>query len=335
MTARPAVAVIVPAYNAEATIAACLAALAKIVQNHDELIVFDDGSTDATREIAEAAGARVVGHGGPPRGPAFGRNAGAQAATSAYLLFVDADVILAPDALDLLVAEALDTGAVAAFGSYDDTPVSQRATSLYANLRHHFVHQHGARDATTFWSGIGLIGRSVFLDAGGYDAARFPYPSIEDIDLGVRLTARGKRIRLVPEAQGKHCKDWSLWRVWHTDIVRRAWPWSLLIASGQTRGIDLNVAKGERMTAVLALMVPLFLVAGALNCIMLLAAAAAVVAYSWRNRRFFGFLARRLTPTRLLIAVVMHGCYHIYAAATFGIALIGTRAGLIRQPAAA
>src|SRR5437868_5535618 len=89
-------------------------------------------------------------------------------------------------------------GASAAFGSYDDRPISRRTASLYVNLRHHFVHQHSARDASTFWSGLGLIDRRIFLDIGGYDEVLFTRPSIEDIELGTRLVAAGHIVCLVP-----------------------------------------------------------------------------------------------------------------------------------------
>src|SRR6478672_8370496 len=154
---REPVSVIVPAYNAEATITECLKALRAAMQAADELIVFDDGSTDATRSIAEAAGVRIVSNPGLPKGPAHGRNMAAASADRPCLMFVDADVIIHPDAIDRLVGEVQTTDAVAAFGSYDDHPRSRRLPALYANLRHHFVHQWGSREATSFWSGIGLM----------------------------------------------------------------------------------------------------------------------------------------------------------------------------------
>src|SRR2546423_13886166 len=104
----------------------------------DELLVFDDGSTDSTRSIAEAAGARIVSNPGPPKGPAHGRNMAAASASRSYLMFVDADVIVHADAIDRLVAEVQKTGAGAAIGSYDDHPRSRRLPALYANLRHPF-----------------------------------------------------------------------------------------------------------------------------------------------------------------------------------------------------
>lgn len=325
MGARPTVTVIVPAYNAQATITPCLEAIRSAMRPGDELIVYDDGATDNTNAIARAAGARILRNEGRPKGPGFGRNAAAKSAVTDLLLFVDADVVIVPDVPDLLAAEIDRTGAVAAFGSYDDHPRSDRYTSLYANLRHHFVHQNGPCEATTFWSGIGMIDRKTFLDFGGYDTALFKHPSIEDVELGVRLKSKGHRIRLVHQAFGTHCKDWSLWRVWHTDVVRRAYPWSALIADGRTAGLDLNVATGERITALLAVASLLFLVVSPLYGPAPVLAGALLLGYAVRNRSFFGFLAKRLPARGLAVAVAMHWCYHIYATATFVLVQLVTK----------
>ena len=84
---RQPVSIIVPAYNAESTLAECLNALRVAMLPADELILFDDGSTDSTRSIAEAAGARIVRNPGSPKGPAHGRNTAAASATRPYLMF--------------------------------------------------------------------------------------------------------------------------------------------------------------------------------------------------------------------------------------------------------
>src|SRR5438552_1334867 len=83
---------IVPAYNEETELPCTLAAIraaASGVAQPFEIIVVDDASTDATPEIAEQAGARVVSiH---RRQIAAARNAGARTAQGEYLFFVDAD----------------------------------------------------------------------------------------------------------------------------------------------------------------------------------------------------------------------------------------------------
>jgi glycosyltransferase involved in cell wall biosynthesis len=331
ISVTPTVAIIIPAYNAEATLPACLEGIANMSRPADEVIMFSDGATDRTDEIARVAGVTIIRNDGPPRGPGYGRNAAAATAKSQYLLFVDADVVISRNALALLLDDMLKHGASAAFGSYDDAPRSQRVTSLYANLRHHFVHQNSARDATTFWSGLGLIDRQLFMDLGGYDVALYAHPSIEDVELGTRAIAAGHRIRLVPEALSKHCKDWSLWRVWHTDVVRRAYPWSCLLADGATNGADLNVQSAERAKAAIALLVALFLVLGLFKPALLIGAAAMALFYIYMNRKFFSFLARTLAPWMVPGAMAMHWCYHIYSSATFVFVMLQTRLGL-RKP---
>jgi glycosyltransferase involved in cell wall biosynthesis len=83
---------IIPAYNEETELSSTLKAIRAAtfgVAQPFEIIVVDDGSTDATPEIAEQAGARVVSiH---RRQIAAVRNAGARAARGDYLFFVDAD----------------------------------------------------------------------------------------------------------------------------------------------------------------------------------------------------------------------------------------------------
>ena len=246
-------------------------------------------------------------------------------------MFVDADVIIHPDAIDRLVGGVQSTGAVAAFGSYDDHPRSRRLPALYANLRHHFVHQSGSREATTFWSGIGLMRTDVFREFGGYDDVLFAHPSIEDVELGMRLINTGKRIRLVPEAQGTHWKDWTLWRVWHTDVVRRALPWSRLIADGQVAEADLNLARKERILAVLALSAPTALVGGMFFKPLWVAVPVLIALYVIGIFPFVRVLARRMNVLQLAAAVALHLSYHIYASVTYAMVMLATRLGLRRR----
>ena len=72
----------------------------------------------------------------------------------------------------------------------------------FRNLLHHTVHQRSAGDVRSFWAGLGAVRRTAFDDVGGFDADRYPWPSIEDIELGARLAGKG-RIILDPELQAR------------------------------------------------------------------------------------------------------------------------------------
>jgi hypothetical protein len=101
------VSVIIPARNEEGSLPALLASLAIQTRPADQVIVVDDESEDATFAVARAAGCDVVS--APPRpaywlGKPWACVQGARAAAGEVLVFLDADVRLAPDALDRLVA---------------------------------------------------------------------------------------------------------------------------------------------------------------------------------------------------------------------------------------
>jgi len=327
----PRVAVIVPAWNAAATIEPCLLAIARQTYAIAECVLFDDGSTDETAAIARRHGVRVIGHEGEPLGPALGRNRAAAAVDTDLLFFVDADVVLAPDALERLVEPFAAPQVTAAFGSYDASPPSLRASSQYVNLRHYFTHQTGEREAQTFWSGIGLVRRDAFLALGGFDAELFTWPSIEDVELGARILASGGRIRLVPEAQGAHWKDWRLKQFLHADIFRRALPWSMLIADGKAASNALNLSVAERFKSVLAGCVVAALLVGIVEPWALPAALALFGAYVVANRRFLRMVRRQAGAGTAAAAAILHCFYHFYAAAVFVLVSAAMRFGLLRS----
>jgi glycosyltransferase involved in cell wall biosynthesis len=96
------VSVIVPARDEQATLPHLLATLAEQSSPPAEVIVVDDGSTDSTAAIAVEAGAAVVAAPPPPHGwigKPWACHLGAQAAQGDVLVFLDADVTLAPDGL--------------------------------------------------------------------------------------------------------------------------------------------------------------------------------------------------------------------------------------------
>jgi GT2 family glycosyltransferase len=256
--------VVIAAYNSEADLARCLESLAQSEIPALECIVVDDCSTDSSAAVAESHGARVL-RTETNRGPACARNLGAAAASGDIVLFLDSDVCVHPDTLGRVAARfEANPELDAVFGSYDDSPAAPGLVSQFRNLLHCFVHQTSNSRAWTFWSGCGAIRRPVFLQHDGFDIA-YRQPSIEDIELGYRLTGAGHRIMLDRTIQVKHLKSWTLSRMIETDVFSRGVPWTRLLLAQGSIPYDLNLRWHHRLSAALPLPLGLLLVAALLR----------------------------------------------------------------------
>src|SRR5947208_1892926 len=93
------VSVIIPCYNQAHFLSAAIESILNQTYPHFEIIAVNDGSTDNTAEIA-TRNAKVRYFYQPNQGLPAARNAGAQASRGAYLVFLDADDLLLPNALE-------------------------------------------------------------------------------------------------------------------------------------------------------------------------------------------------------------------------------------------
>jgi glycosyltransferase involved in cell wall biosynthesis len=220
--------IIIPVCRAGQKFRTCLEAAVASIDPTDEIIVVADGEGDGSWRLAEEFGLRVIKV--PVRGgPSRARNIGADASQADILFFVDADVVIPNGAIRQVRSFfAAETGVAGVIGSYDDNPAERNFHSQYKNLFHHFVHQNGCVEASTFWGACGAIRRDVFLEVGGYDQD-YDRPCIEDIELGYRLTAASHQIRLLRDLQVKHLKRWNASSLIKSDMLDRAAPWTELI----------------------------------------------------------------------------------------------------------
>lgn len=257
---NPEISVIIPVYNAANTLQRCLEAVTGSIFSNFECIVLDDGSTDGSQEIVRKFPLSFIQLDGGPYGPAYVRNQGAELASGMILFFIDSDVIIYPDTL-IKVSDTFNRypQVDAVFGSYDEQPGDGSFLSQYKNLMHHFVHQQSREEANTFWSGCGAMKREVFQQSGGFDVARYSRPSIEDIELGARLASKGHKILLNKDLQVKHLKRWTLIGLIKTDVFDRAIPWTNIILRDRDLPNDLNLSIDQRISALLAVLMVLFL----------------------------------------------------------------------------
>lgn len=316
---KPAISLVIPVYNAAEHLRTCLEHLARSTVPGLECIVVDDGSSDESARIAREFGARVV-DAGKQGGPARARNLGAKEARGELLLFIDADVCVYPDTLEKIVtAFEEDPEMAALIGSYDDSPPSKGFISQYKNLMHCFVHQHGRRHASSFWSGCGAIRRSVFFEHGGFDES-YGRPAVEDIEFGYRLVRAGRKVILDRTLQVKHLKRWTLAGLLKTDILDRAIPWTGLILRDRCMPNDLNLDLRQRASVALAFLMAIIGVAAALSfpshvltgALFFLAGTTIVL-----NRGFYAFLAARRGWPFAAASIPLHLLYHLYSGISF------------------
>ena len=215
---NPRFSVVIPAYNSAATLARAIESVRAQSWPAHEIIVVDDGSTDATADVARQFGEDVRLIRQPNSGVSAARNAGAAAASGDWLAFLDADDWYAPERIRLhaeWIAE--DAGLDFLTGDYEyrdaanallGTSMAQHAagramlakcggasrgvidtpTEIAAFVADHFGDTHTLS-----------LPRARFVELGGYPTG---FKVCEDVHFLTRLVARSRRIGVVCQSLG-------------------------------------------------------------------------------------------------------------------------------------
>ena len=192
MRGQNRIAVIIPALNEEAAIGQVLAAIPPWV---DEVVVVDNGSTDATPEVAREMGARVVRE--PQRGYGAACLAGIEALTSTDLVvFLDGDFSDHPEEMDRLVDPLVAHRADLVIGSRVLGHAQPGALTPQAR----FGNWLACLPIRLFW-------QTTYTDLGPFRAIRFPALrglNMKDrnygwtVEMQIKAAAQGLRVLEVP-----------------------------------------------------------------------------------------------------------------------------------------
>lgn len=227
------VSIIVPAYNAEATLDECLKACLDQSYGNTEVIIVDDGSTDGTAKIAQSYELRYLRQ--QNAGPAAARNCGAKEARGDIIAYTDSDCAAAKDWIERLV-EGFEDGVVAVGGTYGIANES----SLLATMIHHEIearHQ-GFGEEVDFLGSFNVAYRKAeFEAAGGFDET-FRDASGEDNDLAYRLADQGGALRFQRSAVVVHYHPDSLWPYLRTQMAHGYWRMKLYAKHPKRSGGD-------------------------------------------------------------------------------------------------
>lgn len=262
----PSVAVVLPTYNEEAFIDACLGSLA--AQDYPgswEVVVADGRSADATRVMAEKWNDRITLRvvDNPARLQSAGLTVAAESTEADVLVRADAHTIYAPDYVSKSVEVLAETGATAVGGPMVPVAPSRFGSAVARVMRSPlgigpgaFHHGGPRREVDTVYLGAFL--REHFLQLGGMRT--LPSGVAEDADFYWRMRLAGGTVVLDPSIRSTYRprETWqSLWRqFWRYGfgkadmlLVNRTWPsWRpfapLLLVVGLAEGVLLGIVAG-------------------------------------------------------------------------------------------
>jgi GT2 family glycosyltransferase len=227
--ALPLVSVVCCSYNGEPTIRDTLEGLAHLDYPRYEVIVVDDGSTDATAEIARGYGARVIST--PNQGLSAARNVGMRAASGEIVAYIDDDAYPDPGWLTFLVRTFREGGFCGVGGPNllprEDGPLAECVANAPGGPCHVLLSDREAEHIP----GCNMAFQRTWLERiGGFDS-QFRSAG-DDVDLCWRLQELGGRIGFHPAAIVWHHRRSSLRRYWKQQVgygtaealLARKWP---------------------------------------------------------------------------------------------------------------
>jgi glycosyltransferase involved in cell wall biosynthesis len=195
VTTSPLVSIVIPCYNAAATLGKAIQSALEQTWPRKEVIVIDDGSTDGSRDVIASFGPSVRWEARRNRGGAAARNRGVEIAKGHFVQFLDADDTLAPRKLSVQLEEAERHRNRITYCDYWFHGRAGPPTLMVCRQAHPdpvvFVLRH-----LRLQTSVPLHRRDWFLGVGGF---REQLRGSQEIDLHLRLAAAGHGFVRVPE----------------------------------------------------------------------------------------------------------------------------------------
>ncbi|WP_347403663.1 glycosyltransferase [Solwaraspora sp. WMMD792] len=300
----PHVSVVIPAYNSERTLHACLSAVYGQTHPPVEVIVIDDASTDRTREIARRFPVRLL-QTPVNSGPAAARNRGIKASTGDVIFFVDADCAPTPTAVATalrIMADEPDIdcvhGVYLTEPLYDDGPVE-----AYRLLHAHYWRVRNTGRVRTAIFALCAVRRSVFDDVGFFDER---LRASEDVELSDRMADR-HGIWLSADVTCRHDDDSRLWPMLRKQFGRSQMLVPVAVRERGPAGLRANRPGGVLAAAAVLGTLPL----AVLTPVLLVLPGLALTWFVVADPGLAGFVRRERGTAFLALFLGLHFLVHL------------------------
>lgn len=252
------ISIIIPAFNEEKNIARCIDSLHRQidVRNDCEIIVVDDGSTDTTRQIARAHGARVLEQSN--QGAAAARNFGVRNACGEIVLFMDGDCEADPNWVAAMIAPFSDPSVVGTGGMKQtrQTGFIPRFIQTEFDYRYDQVRAHRFIDFID--SGTAAYRREIFLKNDGFDTR---LADAEDVELSFRLSEQGFKMAFARDAIVYREHPTALWEYLRLKFTYAYWRSFVYRRFPKKIANDSRTPQTQKIQSGLALVLPFVILA--------------------------------------------------------------------------
>ncbi len=219
--------IVIPAHNAQKTLASCLQAVlnqTELLQDC-EVIVVDDGSSDRTTVIAACEQVHVLEQ--SHQGASSARNTGLHQAQGDIIIFLDADCVPEPGWLTAMLTPFTDPAVIGVSGRI--VTQQKELLPLFIQLEYdqRFQRLEESENIDFVTSATGAYRRNVLIEMEGFCE---DFLGAEDVELSFRLAEQGYLLRYAPHAVVCHWHPTTLlayarrkrhYAYWRMEVYRR------------------------------------------------------------------------------------------------------------------
>jgi GT2 family glycosyltransferase len=219
MSDSPLLSIVIPVGNNSTKVGKVLAALAvNDTALFEVILVGDRVRDDSLAPAAQYQFCRVITDPAVV-GVSAARNRGAKEAQASIIAFIDSDIIVKPDTVTHILEHMSKDGVDGMVGLLSPQIPYPNFPSHFKNLWMRWTYDRLPDTVSLFYTSLAVIRKSYFKKTGGFDE-HYQKPSIEDTDLGGRLTAAGAVIHMAKDLEVVHDKSYTIWSLLRTDFVR-------------------------------------------------------------------------------------------------------------------